>query len=195
MVYLRRGSTGTMVIFEKFFDSGGLKTALSLLAKYKYVLLVAAVGVILLMWPAEKEITAETAAPASAAGVSEPDTEREEARIASALAAIEGAGRVEVVLTLKSSAEMQLAVDSENEYLGADGEPSDSRTETVIVASSDGGESPVAVKYSCAEYRGALVVCEGADRADVRLSVTQAVSALTGLGTDKITIAKMKNEG
>ena len=39
-------------------------------------------------------------------------------------------------------------------------------------------------------FQGALVVCEGADQAQVRLAMTQAVSALTGLGTDRITICK-----
>ena len=39
-------------------------------------------------------------------------------------------------------------------------------------------------------YRGALVVCQGGDRADVKLAVTEAVSALTGLSSDRVTVAK-----
>ena len=39
-------------------------------------------------------------------------------------------------------------------------------------------------------WAGAVVVCEGADSAAVRLELTRAVSALTGLGTDRITIVK-----
>ena len=39
---------------------------------------------------------------------------------------------------------------------------------------------------------GALVVCEGAGSAAVRLQLTQAVSALTGLSSDKIAIVKGK---
>ena len=39
-------------------------------------------------------------------------------------------------------------------------------------------------------YRGALVVCQGADRAEVRLAVTEAVTALTGLTADRVTVAK-----
>ena len=39
-------------------------------------------------------------------------------------------------------------------------------------------------------YRGALVVCQGGDRADVRLAVIEAVSVLTGLSSDRITVAK-----
>ena len=39
---------------------------------------------------------------------------------------------------------------------------------------------------------GAVVVCTGADSPEVRLGVTQAVAAYTGLGSDKITILKME---
>lgn len=39
---------------------------------------------------------------------------------------------------------------------------------------------------------GAVVVCQGADLAQVRLNVTNAVSSYTGLGCDKITVLKMK---
>ena len=39
---------------------------------------------------------------------------------------------------------------------------------------------------------GAVVVCDGADSALVRLNVTNAVMSYTGLGSDKITIIKMK---
>lgn len=43
-------------------------------------------------------------------------------------------------------------------------------------------------------YQGALVVCDGAERASVRLAVTQAVSSLTGLGSNKIAVVKMKGQ-
>lgn len=39
---------------------------------------------------------------------------------------------------------------------------------------------------------GAVVVCDGADSAAVRLNVTNAVMAYTGLGSDKIWVMKMK---
>ena len=39
---------------------------------------------------------------------------------------------------------------------------------------------------------GAVVVCQGADQPYVRLDVTNAVAAYTGLGSDKISVIKMK---
>lgn len=41
-------------------------------------------------------------------------------------------------------------------------------------------------------HEGAVIVCEGASSAQVRLDVTNAVSSYTGLGSDKITVMKMK---
>ena len=40
--------------------------------------------------------------------------------------------------------------------------------------------------------QGCVVVCEGADSPEVRLEVTNAVAAYTGLGSDKISVMKMK---
>ena len=40
--------------------------------------------------------------------------------------------------------------------------------------------------------QGAVVVCQGADHPQVRLNVTNAVAVYTGLGSDKITVMKMK---
>ena len=39
---------------------------------------------------------------------------------------------------------------------------------------------------------GAVVLCAGAEESSVRLSVTNAVSVYTGLGSDKIRVIKMK---
>jgi len=39
-------------------------------------------------------------------------------------------------------------------------------------------------------FQGALLVCPGGDDPGVRLALIQAVSALTGLGSDRISICK-----
>ena len=40
------------------------------------------------------------------------------------------------------------------------------------------------------QFRGALVVCQGADDPAVRLAVIEAVSALTGLGSDRVCVIR-----
>ena len=48
----------------------------------------------------------------------------------------------------------------------------------------------VVTRETYPQYRGALVVCEGGGNDAVRLQVVSAVSALTGLGADKISICQ-----
>ena len=55
-------------------------------------------------------------------------------------------------------------------------------------------KSPVVQSIVYPEYQGALVLCEGADRAGVRLAVIEAVSSLTGLGSNKIAVVKLKGQ-
>ena len=49
------------------------------------------------------------------------------------------------------------------------------------------GETALTVKIAYPRYRGALVVTEGSG-SSLKLAVTQAVAALTGLSTDRITV-------
>lgn len=44
-------------------------------------------------------------------------------------------------------------------------------------------------------YSGAVVVCDGAQSAQTRLKIISAVSAFTGLGSDKIIVLKMQSSG
>ena len=106
------------------------------------------------------------------------------------LGAMGGVGQVKVMLTVDSDGERQLAQDTELTYSGSAESPEDysRRSETVL---TDGeGDGKVVTRTLYPTYRGALVVCQGGDRADVRLAVTEAVASLTGLSADRITVAK-----
>ena len=71
----------------------------------------------------------------------------------------------------------------------------DTREETTAFSSTQSTQkTPVVTKTKSAPYLGAVVVCDGADSATVRLRIMQAVSALTGLGSDKISVIKMKRQ-
>ena len=63
---------------------------------------------------------------------------------------------------------------------------------TVIVTDSQRCESGLIRQINPAAYKGAIVVCQGADSSAVRLAITQAVAKITGLGTDNICVLKMK---
>ena len=72
------------------------------------------------------------------------------------------------------------------------GQETSTDVETVLVSKGSGTELPVVVQTIGPTYQGALIVCEGADSAQVQLNMVNAVSSLTGLGADKITVMKMK---
>ena len=70
------------------------KKLLEGLGRFRYVLLVAAVGLALLLWPAGRTAAEDTAGTASG----------EEARLAELLSAMEGVGRAEVLLSESGAA-------------------------------------------------------------------------------------------
>lgn len=154
--------------------------------KYKFAALVALIGAGLLLWPSGSGST-QTAAAEPLAETADRDIQAEMADI---LGAMSGVGQVKVMLTVDSDGERQLAQDTELTYSGDTASPDSysRRSETVLAGGSGGSEVVVRTLYPT--YRGALVVCEGGGRAEVKLAVTEAVAALTGLSTDRITVAE-----
>ena len=158
--------------------------------KYKFVGLTVLIGVGLLLWPSGKKTTATTiSTPAAAApAAAERDLQADMEEI---LGTISGVGQVKVLLTVDSDGERQLAQNTELAYSGSTAAPEDysRHSETVLVDSAE-GDGTVVVRTVYPTYRGALVVCQGGDRAEVKLAVTEAVAALTGLSADRVTVAK-----
>ncbi|MCL2568650.1 MAG: stage III sporulation protein AG [Oscillospiraceae bacterium] len=157
---------------------------LKVIEKNKYVCLVLLLGVVILIWPFGGG-TAPTAAAPPQTPAEHPlafSLEEKEARLAYALSQIEGAGEVIVMLSLRTSLEQEVAVD----------EDQSGRRATVTISTGAGTQSEVTLRYRYPEFQGALIVSEGAHNATVRLQLTQAVAALTGLGTDRITVTPMR---
>lgn len=159
--------------------------------RYKYAALVALIGAGLLLWPglggsSSRRENRETRD--SQAGWDIQAVQREMEEI---LGAMSGVGQVKVMLTVDSDGERHLAQDTQLSYSGATAAPEDysRRSETVLVDGTEGDEA-VVVRTMYPTYRGALVVCQGGGSAEVRLAVTEAVSALTGLPSARVTVAK-----
>ena len=163
-------------------------------ARYKYFLAVIAVGVLLLLSakvpasePAKEEGTQTEAAF---------DLQTFQQSVADSLAQIEGAGRVEVLLSLEAGEESVYASDVSQSSQSTGGS-SDSTSETYqstmsILSDGSYGETPVLIKSKYPTFRGAVILCEGADSDTVRLQIVQAVSALCGISSDHISISKLK---
>lgn len=161
--------------------------AAELFQKYKYVLLVIAAGIVLLLLPLGGEENPASGGTESQNGNGEETfrVEEMERRLEEALSRVDGAGEVTVVLTVKSGTRQILAQDSSRS-----GE--ESSTSTVVVSTGSGTEDAVVLQQVYPQYQGALVVCPGGGDPAVCLKLVDAVSALTGLGADKISICKSK---
>lgn len=163
---------------------------LPLAVKYRAVLIVLLAGVLLLV-SGGRGAKQETAASDASAEPSSFDLAAFEQQLCGKLAAVDGVGRVELMLSLEQSGEAVYAVNT-RQTTGMDSSESYESDLTVL---SDGsyGEKPVTVKNLLPTFRGAVVLCDGADDAQVRLAVTQAVSTVCGIGTDKVTVLKMSD--
>lgn len=114
------------------------------------------------------------------------DLSDEEKRIEDALRRVEGVGEVRVLLTLESTIEREYARDTEeNSSLTQGG---DVRGDVSSRVTNLSGQA-LNVRSIYPHYRGALVVITGSGAA-LKLEVTNAVAALTGLSTDKISVVK-----
>ena len=149
--------------------------------EYRYAAIILAVGLILMLLPSGEE--KETAVPAPQEMQTETDDLQD--RLSEILSVVQGAGKVKVLLTQARGEQMVYQTDIQ--------EREDALTEdTVIVTGSDRSQNGLICQRIPPKYLGAVIVCQGADKAVVRLALVEAVSNATGLSTDAITVLKMK---
>ena len=145
--------------------------------KYQYVLWVVLLGIFLMLLPQKqespgREIPAETEAALTL-----------EEELSAMLSKISGVGKAEVLLTELSGSSTIYQTDTTQNQGNSD---------TVIVMDRNREEQGLVKQVLPPVYKGAIVVCQGADSASVRLSVVDAVKSVTGLSSDCITVLKMK---
>ena len=168
-------------------------------SKYKYVLLLVGVGIVFLLWPSGSP---DKQAPASFSEgeIQEFSVAEMEAKIARVLSEAEGVGQVKVALALKTGLEVVVSKDTQSsQHREMDNDKLvsynlETNDKTVVMQSAGGGTQPVISKRIYPECLGALVVYQGAQDATMQLWIVNAVSALTGLGSDRITVMPMKQE-
>ncbi len=154
--------------------------------KYRLVLLAVAAAAVLLLLPGGGD---KEEAAVSKNENWDFDLEQTQRRMEDIISKMAGCGNTSVMLTLDETGHDILAQNSTQD-IGED--KSSSSLETVVIGSaSRAGEDVVILKSVYPVYRGALVVCEGAANAEVRLRVTQAVCALTGLTSDRVTVSPL----
>ena len=155
----------------------GKKQLLASIRKYQYILYAVLAGIFLMLLPPKAE---EPQIHIPSEQTYEPDLEK---KLSAILTQISGVGDAEVLLTEASGSETIYQMDIAQNHNNQD---------TVIVLDDNRREVGLIKQVLSPEYKGAVVVCKGADDANVRLSVVAAVKSVTGLSSDRITVLKMK---
>jgi len=158
-----------------------IKPHIDKLSKYKYAAWILLLGIALMCFPSE----APKEMPEEDPQIYEADLEE---KLEQLLSQVDGAGRVQVLLSLQSGMHHTYQQDMQS---NTEDETVQMQSQTVLCREGS-DECPVLIGTDYPVYRGAVVICEGADRAKVQLDIIRAVSSLTGLGTDRITVIKMQ---
>lgn len=152
--------------------------------KYKYVIIIVAVGLALMLLPGRQENIDSKSDVIQTVSSNDP-----EAALENILSQISGAGRVEVMLTVLCGEKTIYQTDND---LSEDQNGQTNRSDTVILTGTDRYQNGLVTQVIPPVYQGAIVVCDGADDPVVRLRIVEAVSKSTGLGSDHISVLKMK---
>jgi len=164
------------------------------------LMLAAGVVLVLLAWPSGGG-TAETPVPESMPDFSGRSYEEElERRLKDILSKVEGAGTVEVMVTLKASEEKvvqsnnsstEKTVDETDSNGGTRKQNESSYTsDTLTVGGSSGSGTPYVVKELMPEVEGILILADGADKAVIKSEIIGAIQALFPLEAHKIRVLK-----
>lgn len=141
--------------------------------KYRWPVLVLILGLVLLMLPTGSKTEKKAEAPRQTQAP-QPDIQ---AQLEAILSQIQGVGKVKVMLTQAAGERYVYQFDE------------DTGKETVIITDGDRNESPVISQVLPPEFLGAIIVCQGAKEPAVKLAVVEAVSKLTGLSSDRISVS------
>ena len=131
------------------------------------------------------------------------DTEQIENSINQILSKINGVGKVDVLITYSESSQVVAMYNETYKESQTEEEDTSGGTRTIaevnkdkeIIYKEENGEKvPITEKVVMPKMEGALIVAEGANNAEVKTNIIQAVEALTGLATHKIQVLEMKSD-
>lgn len=166
-------------------------------------LIILLVGILLLVIaiPVNPEVKQKEQPETGEIGNGSTHTDVLEERLVSALEKVSGVGKVQVMLTRKSSGEKVIEKDQTVTDKNTKEEDSEggSRTnmeqskgeETVYLKDGSGNETPYVIEEIEPQIAGVVVVAEGGNNSIVVQNITEAVMALFGVEAHKIKVMKM----
>ena len=150
--------------------------------KYRYAVMALLLGLFLMLMPQQKEKPVPQTEHIQ-------QQENLQTQLETILSQLEGAGKVKVLLTQAAG---ERAIFQTDEISESSESGSSVHQNTVLITDSNREESALLQQTIAPVYLGAVVLCQGAERATVRLAIVEAVSRATGLPSSNISVLKMK---
>lgn len=125
-----------------------------------------------------------------------------QSNLKSILGKINGAGNVEVLITYKETSEVVPLYNENTKESVTEEKDTSGGTRTIeakdnvkeVIYSEDNGQKQIVTqKIVMPEIEGAIILAEGAENAEVKNSIIQAVEAVTGISVHKIQVFQLKN--
>ena len=148
------------------------------------IILIAIAGIVLLAanfseWKNSSSKTSEKQEKSIETSQNDAYVEALENKLVHILENVDGVGKAEVMITLKSSKE---SVVNKNQK----------KQEETILSDSSGNSAPYVIKELEPEISGIVISCEGAGNKVVEASVLEAVQVLFGVSANHIKVLKME---
>lgn len=125
-----------------------------------------------------------------------------EDKLKETLSKIDGAGRVEVMITYESSAILNpaISVDTQSSTTQDQHDNGNSVTESintqreVVTVSGSNGNQALVLSEQSPKIKGVIVIAEGADKISVKLNLLSAVQTVLNVEPEKVDVYKMNIE-
>ena len=115
-----------------------------------------------------------------------------ENKLSNILSNISDAGNVSVMITLDGGMKYEYATESEeittSTEVGGNTNSKTTKTEEVVIVTINGKSTPLIIKESYPKIVGVVVVASGASKAQVKLNIMNAITALLDVDDSKIQI-------
>ncbi len=108
-----------------------------------------------------------------------------EERLENLLESVEGAGKVQVMVTVESGDEKVYATESKKSE--------NNEEKSYVLVDVEGSDNGLLLKIAQPEIRGVAIVCQGADSPTVRNAVIGAVTSVLSISSNRVNVSKMKN--
>ncbi len=149
----------------------------------------------------QEEVMAETEADNGVWSAVRTYAQEQEEQIENILSAVEGVGKVDVMVTMASSEEKIALKDEENTQDatqerdrngGSRLQSNSSLQEETILVQQEDGEEPYIVEIQSPKIEGIVVVAQGAGSGNIDTEIIEAIVALFPVEAHKIKVMKMK---